>query len=63
MIATLRRFLADEAGPTAVEYAVLLSLILLGAVAGVKAFGDGSSSLFTSDVSKLSTAIDSAGAH
>jgi pilus assembly protein Flp/PilA len=36
----VRRFLTDEAGTTAVEYAVMLALILLVCIVGVAAFGN-----------------------
>jgi len=36
----IRRLLADEQGTTAVEYAVMLALILLVCIVGVAAFGN-----------------------
>jgi pilus assembly protein Flp/PilA len=36
----IERFLRDESGPTAVEYAVLLALILGTIIIGVSAFGN-----------------------
>ncbi len=35
----LSRFLCDESGPTATEYAVLLALVLVVIVASVRTFG------------------------
>jgi pilus assembly protein Flp/PilA len=35
----LKKFLKDESGPTAVEYAVMLGLILMTLIAGVAAVG------------------------
>ena len=57
MLAAIRRFLRDDGGPTAVEYAVLIALIVLGAVAAIKAFGDGSSGLWARDVDQISSAL------
>lgn len=39
MVDRLRRFLADEEAVTATEYAVLLALILLVAIAGIQIHG------------------------
>ncbi len=36
----LRRFLSNDDGTTAVEYAVMLALILLVCIVGVSAFGN-----------------------
>ena len=35
----IRRFLREEDGPTSVEYAVMLSLILLGALVAIEGLG------------------------
>jgi pilus assembly protein Flp/PilA len=35
----IRRFLGSDDGPTAVEYTVLLALILLGCVSGARTMG------------------------
>jgi pilus assembly protein Flp/PilA len=42
----VRRFLASEDGPTAVEYAVMLALILVACIATVKALGTKVNSTF-----------------
>lgn len=39
LLRKLRRFFGREDGPTAVEYAVMLALILLTAVAGARTLG------------------------
>ena len=39
MCCLIRQFLRDEDGPTAVEYAVLLALILVAIMAGIGALG------------------------
>jgi pilus assembly protein Flp/PilA len=52
----LRRFLRDEEGPTSVEYAVLLVLILVGILVSVVSVGNGTGGLW----SGISNAIDAA---
>jgi Flp pilus assembly pilin Flp len=39
-VAVLRRLLREESGPTAVEYAVMLGLIVLVAAAMIRAVGE-----------------------
>lgn len=41
------RFLRDESGPTAVEYAVMLALVIVVAVGSVTLIGNKVSSIFT----------------
>jgi pilus assembly protein Flp/PilA len=36
----IHRLLSDESGPTAVEYAVMLALILAVVITGISAFGN-----------------------
>ncbi len=43
----LKRFLKSEDGPTAVEYAVMLSLIIVVCLTAVTAIGDNASQTFT----------------
>ena len=42
----LRRFLASEDGPTAVEYAVMLALIIIVCLAAVNAIGTNAKTTF-----------------
>jgi len=42
----LKRFLAQEEGPTAVEYAVMLALIILACFVAIQALGSATSSSF-----------------
>ncbi len=42
----LRRFLADESGPTAVEYAVMLALIIVVCIASITTLGTNANSTF-----------------
>lgn len=39
LLTRARSFLRDEDGPTAVEYAVLLTMIIVVAAASIKAYG------------------------
>ncbi len=48
-------FLADESGPTAVEYAVMLALIIVVCVVAIKTLGSASSNTF----SKVGSTINS----
>jgi pilus assembly protein Flp/PilA len=43
----VRRFAADESGPTAVEYAVMLALIIVVCIAAITALGGNASSTFS----------------
>ena len=44
---TLRRLLTEEDGPTAVEYAVMLALILVACISIVTSLGNSSSKTFS----------------
>ena len=57
MLNQLLRLSRDEGAATAVEYAVLLALILLAVISAIGALGDTSSGLWASDSSKITTAI------
>ncbi len=51
LIHRTKAFLASEDGPTASEYAIMLALIILAAIAGVMLLGRKDSQVFT-DVSQ-----------
>jgi pilus assembly protein Flp/PilA len=53
MISKVRRFLTSEDGPTAVEYAVMLALIVVACVTVVKNLGTSISGTFSSVSSSL----------
>lgn len=57
LLGKLSQFLRDEAGPTAVEYAVMLALIIVVCVAAISTLGSNANSSF-SNVS-LKTALSS----
>jgi pilus assembly protein Flp/PilA len=47
------RFLCDENGPTAVEYAVMLAVILVGCIAAILSTGNVQDAMFTDTVSDM----------
>ena len=49
----LKKFLASEDGPTAVEYAVMLALIIVVCLAAITAIGTRASSTFDSVANQL----------
>jgi pilus assembly protein Flp/PilA len=55
LVAKVRRFLVSEDGPTAVEYAVMLALIIVACVTVVKNLGGSISGTFSQVSSSLST--------
>jgi Flp pilus assembly pilin Flp len=46
VIATLRRLLLAEDGPTATEYGILIGLIVLGAMSAIRAVGTRMSDIY-----------------
>ena len=52
---TLVSFLKDESGPTAVEYAVMLALIIVVCIAAISALGSNSSNTFSYVGNNLNT--------
>ena len=55
------RFLAEEDGPTAVEYAVMLALIIAVCIVAIQAVGVQASSSFNESQSELNTFFSQAG--
>ncbi|MEQ1830763.1 MAG: Flp family type IVb pilin [Pirellula sp.] len=51
----LVRFLKSEDGPTAVEYAVMLSLIIVVCITAVTSIGQNASTTFTNVANQLGT--------
>ena len=49
----LKKFLASEDGPTAVEYAVMLALIVVACITTITALGTKTSATFSNATSKL----------
>ena len=50
----LKRFLKSEDGPTAVEYAVMLSLIIVICLGAVRTIGNNANSTFTAVAAQIS---------
>jgi pilus assembly protein Flp/PilA len=48
MLSQIKRFLVSEDGPTAVEYAVMLALIVVVCLAAVRAVGTNAADKFNS---------------
>lgn len=55
--ARIQRFLQDEDGPTAVEYAVMLALILLAVIGAVTAVGNSTSELWQDNTTRIQEAM------
>jgi pilus assembly protein Flp/PilA len=55
----LLRFIRSEEGPTAVEYAVMLALIILVCIAAVQAVGTQTSASFTNSADSIGAAMGS----
>lgn len=53
----LRRFAADESGPTAVEYAVMLALIIAVCITAVRGMATAVRSSFDSSANAINNAI------
>jgi pilus assembly protein Flp/PilA len=56
----VRGLLIDEHGPTAVEYAVMLALVLMAVISAITAVGNSTSAMWQSDADKISSAVNSA---
>ena len=49
----IQRFLASEDGPTAVEYAVMLALIVIVCLAAIRSIGTNASAAFTNVATQM----------
>jgi pilus assembly protein Flp/PilA len=54
-INTVKRFLVSEDGPTAVEYAVMLALIIVVCLTAIQAVGTNASTTFTNVSTQLAS--------
>lgn len=59
MINAVRRFLVQEDGPTAVEYAVMLALIVVVCLTAIQAIGTNANSTFNTIATKVGTSAAS----
>jgi pilus assembly protein Flp/PilA len=57
MYRIIRRFLADESGPTAVEYAVMLALIVGACLASVGVLSNATGDSFNQSAGQLSSVL------
>ena len=57
MIRRILGFLVDESGPTAVEYAVLLALILVAVIGAVGTVGVGTGGLWSGNANAIDSAM------
>jgi pilus assembly protein Flp/PilA len=55
----LQRLLVEEDGPTAVEYAVMLSLILVACLGGIQLVGGATAASLTDSGDRIATAMGS----
>ena len=55
----LLKFLDDDDGPTAVEYAVMLALIVGAAMAGITSMGQATMTSFQDSSTRISAAVGS----
>jgi len=58
----VQRFLASEDGPTAVEYAVMLALIVIVCLSAITAIGTNANTTFNGISNAISTANSGGGA-
>lgn len=56
MLNYLLRLYRDDEAATAVEYAVLLALILMAIISAINALGNTTSGIWANDVNKINTA-------
>ncbi|MEQ8210885.1 MAG: Flp family type IVb pilin [Lacipirellulaceae bacterium] len=55
----VQKFLASEDGPTAVEYAVMLALIIIVCLTAIRSIGTNASATFNAVAGQLSTTTGS----
>jgi pilus assembly protein Flp/PilA len=53
LLKRVHRFLASEDGPTAVEYAVMLALIIVVCLVAIESLGTSTSTVFTNTANSL----------
>jgi pilus assembly protein Flp/PilA len=59
MFSHLKRFLCDESGPTAVEYAVMLSLIVVVCLVSIKQMANATADSFDASANEIASAFGS----
>jgi len=58
MITTLRRFVRDESGATAIEYGLIAALVSVAAIAALGALGSSLSNIFSFVSNELGNAVN-----
>ncbi|MGJ3259097.1 MAG: Flp family type IVb pilin [Rhodospirillales bacterium] len=61
MKATIRKFIKDESGATAIEYGLIAALVSVAAIIALKAMGTSLDTMFTSVSNELNEASAGAG--
>ena len=59
MFSLLMQLYRDDQGATAVEYAVLLALILVAVITAINAVGSDTSGIWANDANRISAAVGS----
>lgn len=59
MFSHLKRFLCDESGPTAVEYAVMLSLIVVVCLVSIRQMANATADSFDTSAAEIASAFGS----
>jgi pilus assembly protein Flp/PilA len=59
MFSHLKKFLCDESGPTAVEYAVMLSLIVAICLVSIRQMANATADSFDTSASEIASAFGS----
>jgi pilus assembly protein Flp/PilA len=62
MIDTIKNFLNDESGATAIEYGLIAALVSVAAIAALGSLGNSLGVMFNSVANELSGAVSQAGA-
>ncbi len=57
MFPRIKRFLRDESGPTAVEYAVMLALIVIACVGAIRSMGTATANSFGDTAGQIAAAM------
>jgi pilus assembly protein Flp/PilA len=60
LVASFGRFLREEDGPTAVEYAVMLALIIVVCIAAISTLGSNASNTFSNASLNIAAGVQSA---
>lgn len=62
MITTIKSFLSDESGATAIEYGLIAALVSVAAIAALGSLGNSLGTMFNSVAGELGGAVNNAGA-